>query len=323
QARPYLDFRLLAEAFAKENKTRLILGDSLLRIETIWRTKGGELVEYTPLKFRSLSTASTKLVNLKRQGDGTEKTFSVLGDELIDLVNRSRNNNDRLFIFSARRGLAPQTVCSDCGTTVMCEHCQAPVILYSSARSNFFLCHRCGTKRSAEETCKNCSSWRLKPLGIGVDRVEAEITAHFPDANIFKISKDKTKTQKQAAEVAKKFYASPGSILLGTEMALTYLDQKIENCAVASLDALFAIPDFRIDERVFQILLRLRSLSTENFLIQTRNPEKKLFEYALSGNTIDFYKDEIEVRQSFNYPPFTVLIKLSLRGTKEYALGEM
>lgn len=323
QARPYLDFRKLAEAYAKESKIRLILGDSFLRTETIWRTKEGELVEYTPLKFRSLTTANTKLVDLKRKSDGTEKAFSILSDELIKLIEQSRANNNRIFIFAARRGLSPQTVCSDCGTVVMCEHCNAPVILYASARSNFFLCHRCGTKRSAEETCKNCESWRLKPLGIGVDRVEAEISEKFPGAKIFKITKDKTKTQKQAAEVAKKFYATAGGILVGTEMALTFLDQKIESCAVASLDALFSIPDFRIDERVFQILLKLRALSTENFLVQTRSPEKKLFEYALSGNTIDFYKDEIELRKSFGYPPFTILARLSLRGTKDYALKEM
>jgi len=323
QSRPYIDLRLLGEQFAKQIKARFLLGASVLRIETIWRTKEGELVEYVPLKFRSLSTVKGLLISQKRKDSDSQSAFSPISEELKKLIQDCRNNNERLFIFAARKGLAPQTACNDCGTIVMCERCSAPAVLYNSPKKNFFLCHRCGLKREADFTCKNCGGWRLKPLGIGIDRLATEITGLFPDLPIFQISGEKTKTTKQATDVAKKFYASGGGLLLGTELALSYLKEPVENSAIGAVDSLFSIPDFRIEERVFSILLKVKSLATTRFLIQTRSPENKVFNYVLSGNLLDFYRDEIESRKKFFYPPFSVLIKLSLAGNRQAVLAQM
>ena len=117
--------------------------------------------------------------------------------------------------------------------------------------------------------------------------------------------------------IVKKFYETPGGILVGTEMALNYLDQKVPNVVVASIDSMFSIPDFRIREKILSILIRLRTLAQKNFYIQTRNATETVFNLAEKGNLIDFYKQEFADREAFDYPPFTVLIKISLSGRKE------
>jgi primosomal protein N' (replication factor Y) len=205
---------------------------------------------------------------------------------------------------------------------VACSTCGAPTVLHGTTGKdvgvhNFFLCHRCGEKRSAQEVCIHCGGWRLKALGVGIDSVEVEIKKQHPESSIFTLDKDRVKTHEKAKEIIRTFEETPGSILLGTEMALPYLTFKIQSTIIASLDSFFAIPDFRIGERIMQILIKLRSITTEQFLLQTRNPEAKLLEYGLKGNLMDFYKDEISEREQFLYPPFKTIIKLTLEGTKD------
>ena len=110
---------------------------------------------------------------------------------------------------------------------------------------------------------------------------------------------------------------------VGTEMALPYLKKEIENCAISSIDSLFSIPDFRINEKIFQILLSIRALTTKNFIIQTRDTSHSTIEFAIKGNLIDYYREEIQGREIFKYPPFSTIIKLIAEGTRDGAQSEM
>ena len=137
----------------------------------------------------------------------------------------------------------------------------------------------------------------------------------LPTTPIFRIDSDTTGTQKQALNEATKWLETPGGVLVGTEMALPFL-KPTENVVVASVDSLFSVPDFRINEKIFHILLTLRSLAKKTFLVQTRNPEQRVLALALEGDVDVFYEHEIQERERFDYPPFHTLIKLSIRGSK-------
>jgi primosomal protein N' len=119
------------------------------------------------------------------------------------------------------------------------------------------------------------------------------------------------------------FRAKPGSVLVGTEMMLQYLDGKVENASVASIDSLFSLPDFRIQEKILYLILRMRALTTKEMLVQTRDPEQRLFEYAVKGNLADFYRLTISERRTFGYPPFTTMIKLTIEGKRTEVIENM
>ncbi len=185
------------------------------------------------------------------------------------------------------------------------------------------MCHKCGERRSAKEVCVVCGSWRLTPLGVGIDRVALEIEEKFPHIDVIKIDADSTKTPIQIQKALLAFTSKPGSILLGTEMALLHLRDKIEHVAVASLDSLFALPDFRIQEKIMYTLARLRNTAARSILVQTRKPEEKVFEYGLKGNLSDFHRATLDERRQFAYPPFSILIKITLEGDKKEISEEM
>ncbi len=329
--RPYIDIRIFAEKYSKLINARLIFGDIILRTETIKRFYDHELIEYTPLKWRSLTTAETSLVDMRqyKKEDNVlvskDKSFRIFSEEALDIFSYLKENNSQCFVYCARRGLSPQVVCNDCGSTVTCNRCSTPIVLHegNDEINNFFLCHTCGEKRHAKEICKNCTSWNLIKLGIGIEAVEKEISKNFPNLNIFRIDLDSVKNHKKAKAVANEFYKTPGSILIGTEMAILYLDDPIENTVVASIDSLFAIPDFRGNEKIMNILLKMRQLSQNNFLVQTRSIDEPVFEYAIRGNIADFYKSEIAEREQFAYPPFVTLVKITYQGRREEVLLEM
>ncbi|MFH1473149.1 MAG: hypothetical protein ABIF06_01920 [bacterium] len=313
--RPFINIKTLLLRLAKESGRELILGDSVLSIETLWRERDGQYGEVSPVKWR-LATAPTKLIDMKppkKKGEsGSKRQFTILSPELITTIKKALAEKENFFLFGVRKGLAPTTVCGDCGATLPCPACGAPIILYTRSEENLYVCHRCGHKRSAKTLCDNCGSWKLTPLGIGTDLIYKEVRKLFPLARVAILDKNHATTPVRAKKIAEEF-KNQGGILVGTELALFHLE-KVAYTGLVSADPLFSIPDFGAEERVFYLVSRLREMSQKGCIVQTRNIGKEILTWAIQGNILDFYKREIEDRQVYLYPPFSLFIKISGRG---------
>jgi primosomal protein N' len=324
-SRPFIDLRHYVEAFADARGADLILGDLFLRVETIERFSRGEFEALLRPKSRVPSTANSRVVDMRALGEqpATGK-IAFYSAELVDVIEETRTRGERCFILGVRRGYAPMTVCGDCATVILCEKCSAPMVIHKRGRKDasgedefIFLCHRCGDERDTDVNCPNCGGWRLIPLGIGIAQAEEAIKRRFPDAQIFRIDRDSVEKHADAKKIAERFYATPGAIMIGTEMALPYLTQPISSIGVLSVNSLLTIPDFRMGERVFRLLLALRERAREHFVIQTRDAGLGLLELAAHGNIGEFVREELTTRKELGYPPFRTLIKFTYRGSEE------
>jgi primosomal protein N' len=326
---PYLDLRRILETVNRRERRTVYLSDSLLRADTLYRLEEHDIAHGNPFKWRSISTASDRLISMKQDPAGVEagKTapFRVIGDDLGALIRRNHEESSHLFIMAARRGLASLTVCDDCESIVSCDKCGTPVVLHASKQTgkNFFMCHSCGERKSADSFCAVCGGHRLSPMGIGTERVRQEIKKAYPGVDVFQVDADTTTTEKQIADAIARWREKPGSVLVGTEMALYHIAGQADHVAVASLDSLFALPDYRIEERLMYALLRLRALAAKSILVQTRRPEEKVFEYGLKGNLSDFYRAILAERRKYGYPPFALLVKITLEGKRDRIAREM
>ncbi|MCR4284262.1 MAG: primosomal protein N' [Parcubacteria group bacterium] len=306
RTKPYIDIRKAAEIVSKHIRANLIYGDDIIRTEDYYNFKEESI---TPSHI--LSKAEQISVNMKKEEEKTKK-FIIISEELKKMLEESKNRNEHTVLFINRRGYSQTTICDDCRKTITCKICDSPLVLHKeNTRKTNFICHKCISSFSAEDRCPYCKSWRLKSLGTGVERVAEEVSNIFPKFKLFRIDSDVIKTKKQGDKVIEDFFSMPGSILIGTEMIFSYLNKDVDRAAIISLDALFTIPDFRISERIFHLLIKLRSLSQKTFLIQTRMPELNIFKLALRGDVSEFYRQELEIRQRFNYPPFKLLIKIT------------
>jgi primosomal protein N' (replication factor Y) len=313
QKMPYIDMRFFAEKYAEKINVPFMYGDLMLRTETLKRYDEHIFFEFSPIKFRSISDAEQRIVDMKDE-DEVEDYENPISKSLANLIKENHELNDHLFILNNRKGLSPLVVCGDCGTVVKCEECQSPVVLYgkdAQEKENYFNCHFCGAKRHAGEKCSNCNSWKLQTVGFGTERIAREIKKQFPKVKVFVLDKDSASTPNQAQKIIREFHESPSAILVGTEMALLYLHNKIENVAISSIDSMFSSPDFRIKERILNILLKARSKANQNFLIQSRNSENPIFADLKAGNLTNFYRNEFIERKKYNFPPFSLMIKIS------------
>lgn len=329
-SRPFMDFRVFAEILAKAKGIKVILGGTSLRVETLHRFRQHEIGEFEHVKWRMPPQIETAVIDLKETAkrnkagpdSAGKQEFKTLSKELIGLAKDSVSRGAHLFIFAARKGLSSVIVCRDCGEQVKCGNCGAPVVLYKTKDGGIFKCHQCGETRDAAEVCQSCGSWRLAAYGAGIDRVTEEIRKEIPGATVFEIHKDLVSTGARATKITENFYASKGSILIGTEMALPYLHKRIAYSAIASFDPLFFIPDFRIREKIFNIILQTRDLAKERCLVQTRNAGDPTVGRALEGNIMEFYKEEVEDRRSLGYPPFGLFVKVTVRGSRNQIAKE-
>lgn len=329
-SRPRIDVRVFAENFAEKIGAKFILGDTALRAETIYRVERGDLIPATPIKYRSFTEAKQKLIGNNRLAD-KDFTWQPLHPEVEELIKAAEKNNERTVIFTGRRGIAPITICRDCGTTVTCDQCASPLVVHSKKNKSgqvgrtptMFMCHKCQKVEDTDTVCKHCNSWRLETFGAGIDKISEALSILCPKTKIFVLDSDTATTSKIAAEIVSQFLATPASILIGTEMILHHLHDKIEQIIALSLDGLFMLPDFRIREKIFVNLIRLREYATKSFAIQTKNPTEPIFDKVLKGNLLDFYREELAEREKFNYPPFCRLVKISREGVKADVLADM
>lgn len=326
--RPHFDLRVFAELYASKINAKFILGDTLLRYETIARKEIDGFNEVYPMSFRT--NFDGKIEILERNNKEKDSEFRILNDEIVEKIEDNLKNKKNIFIFSLRKGLATYTICKDCNETINCEKCLAPLVLYFSrdGKKRMFICNKCNTGKDSETKCPNCGSWNLMPLGIGTETIFEEIKNKFPKNKIFKLDKESVKTSKEAENIIKEFEkpASPsqggnqGSILVGTEMAFFYLKEKVNLSIIASFDSLWSIPNYKISEKIIQLLLSIQEKTEKRIIIQTKNKNDSAILAFKSENLLPFVREELEDRKNLNYPPFKRFIKITFLGDREESL---
>ncbi|MFA5830653.1 MAG: hypothetical protein WC878_02370 [Candidatus Paceibacterota bacterium] len=317
-SRPYFDSRYFLERYAEKTNARFIAGDFFLRVETLRQYELRNFSAIIPLRFRMLSALEQTIVDMKKEKTigPKENGFRVISGKLKEAIGETLASGENVFLFGVRRGLAPLTACRDCGNVLSCSRCKVPYVLHREGKRNIFICHKCEERKKTEITCPVCGGWRLNPLGTGVEQAAEEVREMFPDTNVYEIHSDAAKNEKKCFEIADTFNHSRGSVLVGTELALPYVE-KVSLSAVISVDTLFSLPDFRIQEKTLRKLLEVKSKAEKTFIVQTRYANEKIFQSIMQGNLLEFYKNEILERNRFSYPPFAVIIKIRFEGTDE------
>ncbi len=317
-SRPHLDIRRAAEIVAKETGARLVLADFPLRAESRLKAEDGTGEELARLQARPSGTTEILVIDARRT-DGTrgeKRVFTTLTEKTKKMIGEELARGGRVVVFAGRRGLSPLTVCNDCGTPVSDKETGTPMILHKTTEGNVFISHRSGAKSPAEISCRNCNGWNLVTLGIGIQGVTEELQKTFPKTAIFELTIDTALSHREAKKISEKFFSTTGSIIAGTERMLPYVTEPVELAVVASVDSLLSSSAWRSHEHTLSLLFYLRERAENRLIVETRKPDHEVMRAIAEGNPMDFYRKEIAEREQFGYPPFTVFIGLSWKGTK-------
>lgn len=316
--RPYLDYRDVLRIHTRHAGRTLLFADILPRTEeeALRRDEFYATLGETPKRIELPGTL--EVIDTSPKADALSSSFALFSPEVVQAIKDVRKKKGRMFLFAARRGLAPVVSCIDCGYIFRSKESGAPYSLIRTMKGGveerWFVCSASGERVRASDTCTACGSWRLRERGIGIQQVYDELHKQFPTIPVILFDHITAKTYKKALFLRDTFYSGKGVILLGTHMTLPYLTQPVDLSVVVNMDALLATPTWRLEEENLALLLRLRETTKGNVFIQTRAPEAPTLTFARHGYVENFYTEELALRKSFAYPPFATFVHLTWQG---------
>lgn len=296
-----IDMRVLLAQTAQAHGIHMIYSDVLPRFETLIDTQSPTLARsYVPEKVVIAPT---------------EPYRSILPAETIELIRYCQKNKKTLFLYTNRKGIAPLSRCSDCGTIVECPTCTMPMLLRykvtSTERERLFSCTHCGDTLPPTHTCGLCGSWNITPVSIGTDSLYEAVKSIVDEEYIVSIddasSPDSADIEKMLSLLQKrKWY-----IMVGTQKLLPFI-KSIDYTVIPFFDRLLSLPSPYTVEEILRLLFECNERTKENVVLCTRHPDFPLTVQIATRKIQTVIDEDIENRKTLSYPPFGTLLKLSV-----------
>lgn len=274
------------------------------------------------LKHRIDKTPLPKVEIADMREEFKKKNFSIFSDTLHKKIEQALANKEQIILFLNRRGNASAVVCRACGYRVKCKNCDVS-LTYHKKMEPILICHHCGKTQPPPINCPMCGSHYIKYIGTGTQKVEEETIKAFPKAKVLRADKDTTGKKHSFEKIYKDFRAHKANILIGTQMIGKGLHlPKVNLVGVILADIGLGIPDFRSQERTFQLLEQVagragRGKKQGEVVIQTYEPKNPAIKAVEDHSYNEFCEQELRNRQSLAYPPFSLLTKLTYSDKSE------
>ncbi len=258
--------------------------------------------------IKTKQTAKPRPRIIDMRAERKSGNFQIFADTLRERIDATLVQKKKIFLFINKRGSASAVVCRDCGTVLSCPVCNRPHLWHQA--SGILYCHQCNTKHDMPPFCPHCSGAHFKFTGMGTQKVEHEVNKIWPQARVVRLDKDKNShTQINTAD-----------IIVGTEFALPSLPwDAIGLTGIVSADTFLHLPDYRSNERTWQLLTRLQYMSQAPVIIQTYSANEPALRAIASSSPGTFISSELSDRKILAYPPYGSLIKLSYQHADKHA----
>lgn len=325
----------------------VLLGSATPSLET-WRNaapvdKGGN-PHYGggPIILKTRPTGAqmprVQVVDMKMQSK-ERRGLHILSTYLEHHLKQTFEKKKQAILLLNRRGYAHYIMCPRCDWVLMCDNCDATMVVHRTkptddaeaaadeaaasqgGRENFekrynqVMCHYCSTAMILPRTCPSCNA-KLTFLGQGTQRAEDEVRRKFPHARIARMDSDTMQNLKDYQEALDSFGRGDIDLLLGTQMISKGLDfPNVALVGVLNADLAMAMPDFRAAERTFQLICQVagragRSTERGTVLLQTFQPEEPAIVHAIHHDYHAFVATELPHRELLGYPPYGRMVRI-------------
>jgi len=256
---------------------------------------------------------SVRVVDLRR-----EAGYPLSAPLLAELGGVAERGGKAILLLN-RRGVAPAVHCRACGATRRCPNCDVALTLH---RDDSLRCHHCGRLERLGEACPACGSAELARIGAGTQKLERELAKRLPELEVIRLDADAVERPEQLRESLERFARAERAVLVGTQMvAKGHHFPGVELAAVVDADTGLGLPDFRAEERTFQLLTQLAGRSGRDapgrVLVQTFQPDARAIAFAARHDVRGFLESELERRRVLGYPPYAHLVRVVVSGPDE------
>jgi primosomal protein N' (replication factor Y) (superfamily II helicase) len=305
---PRYDARTVAAKRAALEGAVAIYGSATPRPESWERLERLELGERLGARLPPV-----RVVDLRREAG------YPLSAPLLAELGKLADGGGKAILLLNRRGIAPALHCRACGTTFRCPDCDVALVLHRDARLH---CHHCGYREAEPEECPVCRSLELARIGAGTQRLERELAAKVPELELIRLDADTAARPEELAAALRRFREADRAVLLGTQMvAKGHHFAGVALAAVVDADTGLSLPDFRAEERTFQLVTQLAGRSGRDapgrVIVQSFQPDARPLALAANHDVPRFLADELARRRELGYPPFRHLVRVVTSGPDE------
>ncbi|MGB2952114.1 MAG: primosomal protein N' [Gaiellaceae bacterium] len=250
-----------------------------------------------------------RVVDLRRE------SYPLSAPLLAELGTVAKDGGKAILLLN-RRGVAPALHCRACGHTPHCVDCDVALVLHATGDLR---CHHCGYSEPAPQRCRACGSVELARIGAGTQRLERELARRLPELELIRLDADTVAKPEAMAAALRRFAEADRAVLLGTQMVAKGHDfPGVALAAVVDADGGLGLPDFRAEERTFQLVTQLAGRSGRDapgkVIVQTFQPDSRAIELAARHDVPAFLAGELERRRALGYPPFRHLVRVLVAG---------
>jgi len=314
---PRYHARDTAIMLAAMHNAKTVLGSASPSIESYSNAVNGKygLTELNE-RFGFIKLPTIILAN-SREAYRKKLMVSHFTPELLQAMDEALGKDEQIILFQNRRGFSPYIECSECGWIPVCIQCAVNLTYHKGIGK--LVCHYCGYTIDMPSKCGNCHSSGMVTRGFGTEKIEDEIKIVFPAARVARMDQDTTRNKNSFKKIIQAFEERRIDILIGTQMISKGLD--FENLTVVGIlnaDNLLNYPDFRAHERSFQLMEQVsgragRRQKQGKVIIQTSDPANKIIRLVLRHDYVNMFRMQAEERMTFNYPPYSRMVKISIK----------
>lgn len=316
---PRYHARQVAAWRAQRHQCPLILGSATPCLESFVAARSGRY-RHVLMKERAArqTLPRVELIDLRRHRLRGRDDLSA---PLLAAMQTTLEAGQQTVLLFNRRGFARYLQCPDCGKVVHCPHCSISLTVHR--RPPQLQCHYCGHHQPILDSCRDCGSVALRECGSGTEKLFEEVCHKLPAARVLRMDRDTTGGATGHADILREFAHGGADVLLGTQMVSKGLDfPKVTLVGVIGADQGLHVPDFRAAERVLQLLIQVSGRAGRGewpgrVLMQARDAESPVFEFARRHDYAGFLEQEAEMRKALLYPPFARLGRLIISGEDE------
>ena len=238
-------------------------------------------------------------------------------DRMIEEITEALDEGYQIILFQNRRGYSPIVECNTCGHSPQCPNCDVSLTYHQYRKQ--LRCHYCGHTNAMLQKCMACGTHNLDTKGFGTEQIESEAKTLFPKAKVARMDLDTTRGKYGYEKIITALEQQEIDVLVGTQMLTKGLDfRNVKLVGIMNADNLLNFPDFRAHERSFQLMLQVsgragRTKKRGKVLIQTYNPYHKILQQVSINDYLGMFKEQLQERRDFKYPPFFRLIKVTLK----------
>jgi primosomal protein N' (replication factor Y) len=299
--------RDMAVVRAQLNQAPIVLASATPSIETEVNARRGRYQRLKlPERFGGSSIPPLEAIDLRKEPPPRGRWISP---RLEAAVAETIERGEQALLFLNRRGYAPLTLCRACGYRMRCPSCDAWLVEHRFRKR--LVCHHCGYAMPRPETCPHCGAAdSFVALGPGVERLEEEVRALFPEARVLVLSSDLAGGVERLRAELEAVTRGEIDVVIGTQLvAKGHHFPQLALVGVIDADLGLGWGDPRAAERTFQLLHQVvgragRAAAAGRGILQTHQPEHPVMTALIAGDRDAFYDREIAAREEAGLPPF-------------------